>query len=451
MSAELLLVEDDPAVRLGVGQALELAGIAHVAVDSAEAALDRLGAAVPPVLVTDIRLPGRDGLGLMKAALELDPGLPVVLITGHGDVGMAVAAMRAGAYDFIEKPFASERLVGTVQRALEKRRLSREVTTLRQAVRQRDGIDAVLLGQSPTMEAVRRVITQVADTAADVLVLGETGTGKEVVARCLHDFSPRKAKAYVAVNCAALPETVFESEMFGHEPGAFTGAVKPRVGKLEHAGGGTLFLDEVESMPLSLQAKLLRALQERSVERLGSNKLIPVDLRVVAATKEDLGALSRQGRFREDLYYRLNVVPVNLPPLRERREDVALLFGHFLAQAAARHGREVPEVTAAQRARLEAWHWPGNVRELRNTAERFVLGVPGGPVDLSGAAAPSLPADAGTGSLAERVDGFEKAAIVAQLKASQGNVPAAAEALGLPRKTLYDKLQRHGINAAEYR
>lgn len=451
MSAELLLVEDDPAVRLGVGQALELAGIAHVAVDSAEAALARVKAAIPPVLVTDIRLPGRDGLGLMKAVLELDPGLPVVLITGHGDVGMAVAAMRAGAYDFIEKPFASERLVGTVQRALEKRRLSREVNTLRQAVRQRDGIDAVLLGQSPAMEAVRRVITQVADTAADVLVLGETGTGKEVVARCLHDFGPRKAKAYVAVNCAALPETVFESEMFGHEPGAFTGAVKPRVGKLEHAAGGTLFLDEVESMPLALQAKLLRALQERSVERLGSNKLIPVDLRVVAATKEDLGALSKQGRFREDLYYRLNVVPVSLPPLRERREDVALLFGHFLAQAAARHGREIPEVTAAQRSRLEAWHWPGNVRELRNAAERFVLGVPGGPVDLSAGAAPGPVADPAAGTLAERVDAFEKAAIVGQLKASQGNVPAAAEALGLPRKTLYDKLQRHGINAADYR
>lgn len=449
--ADVLLVEDDEAVRLGVGQALELAGIDHAAAGSAEEALGSLRGRGPAVMITDVRLPGQDGLALMKAALALDPALPVVLITGHGDVGMAVAAMRSGAYDFIEKPFASERLVATVQRALEKRRLSREVATLRKEIRDRDGIDAVMLGQSPAMESVKRILAQVADTSADVLVLGETGTGKEVVARCLHQFSARRSKPFVAINCAALPETVFESEVFGHESGAFTGAVKPRIGKLEHASGGTLFLDEVESMPLHLQAKLLRALQERSLERLGSNRLVPVDLRVVAATKEDLGELVRQGRFREDFYYRLNVVMVQLPPLRDRREDIPLLFEHFLVQAAARHGRPLPVLSSEQRGRLQAYGWPGNVRELKNFAERFVLGVPGGGPDLNDGAAISPPSAPDDASLADQVEAFERSLIVAQLRAQKGNVPAAAEALSLPKKTLYDKLSRLGIQPGDFR
>ncbi|WP_114394172.1 sigma 54-interacting transcriptional regulator [Oleisolibacter albus] len=447
---EVLLVEDDAAVQVGVGQALELAGIEHAAVGSAEEALTFLGAGRPGVLISDIRLPGRDGLSLLEEALRIDPLLPVVVITGHGDVSVAVSAMRAGAYDFIEKPFASERLVGTVQRALEKRRLSREVETLRRELRERDGIDAVMLGQSPAMQQVRTLVQQLADTAADVLVLGETGTGKEVVARALHQFSPRRAKPFVAINCAALPEPVFESEMFGHEAGAFTGAVKPRVGKFEFASGGTLFLDEIESMPLALQAKLLRVLQERVVERLGANRLTPVDVRVVAATKEDLAVLSEQGGFRADLYYRLNVVMIALPPLRARKEDIPLLFEHFVLQAAARHHRPAPSLTQAQMARLMEHHWPGNVRELRNYAERAVLGVPGGGPDLRPAAgSPAVASSAAP--LAEQVEAFERAVIIGKLRDFRGSVPQAAEALGLPRKTLYDKLQRHGIQPAEFR
>lgn len=436
----ILLVEDDDAVRLGVEQALELADLPVTSFAAAEPALAALRRDGADVLVSDIRLPGMDGLALMRAALELDAGLPVVLMTGHGDIAMAVGAMRDGAYDFIEKPFASDRLVATVTRALEKRRLAAEVGALRRALTQQDGLDAALLGRSPAMMAVKRLIRQVADTGADVLILGETGSGKEMVARALHQFSNRASKPFVAINCGAIPDSMVESELFGHEAGAFTGAAKTRIGKLEFANGGTVFLDEIESMPLSAQVKLLRVLQDRRVERLGANRSIQLDIRFVAATKEDLGALARQGRFREDLYFRLNVVPLALPPLRSRREDIPLLLDHFLLTAADRLGRPPVTIPTADRQSLLAHNWPGNVRELRNVADRAALGLPalltGQPVE---------------GGLAAQVDAFERQLITSALRDSRGDVTAAADLLSVPKKTLYDKLKRFGIEIEAFR
>lgn len=436
----ILLVEDDDAVRLGVEQALELADLPVRGFAAAEPALDALRRDGADVLITDVRLPGMNGLALLKAAQGVDAGLPVILMTGHGDIAMAVGAMRDGAYDFIEKPFASDRLVATVNRALEKRRLVAEVGALRQALAQQDGLDAALLGRSAGMMAVKKLIRQVADTGADILILGETGSGKEMVAHALHQFSKRAPKPFVAINCGAIPDSMVESELFGHEAGAFTGAAKTRIGKLEFADGGTVFLDEIESMPMAAQVKLLRVLQDRRVERLGSNRSIPLNIRFVAATKEDLGALSKQGRFREDLYFRLNVVPLSIPPLRQRREDIPMLLDHFLLTASDRLGTPPPLVPAADRQALLAHNWSGNVRELRNVADRIALGLPallGGGADAAG--------------LAAQVEAFERQLIMAALTDSKGDVPAAADALAVPKKTLYDKLKRFGIEIDSFR
>jgi len=437
----VLYVEDDAAVRAAGCQTFALADVAVRDYACAEAVLGELGEDRPVVLVTDVRLPGMDGLRLLRHARELDPDLPVILITGHGDVAMAVEAMRAGAYDFMEKPFAPERLVGVVARAIEKRRLVLENRALRARLARADGGDG-LIGDSAAMAGVRRLIAELADTDVDVLIAGETGTGKVCVARALHAGGRRRGGHFVAINCAALPETVFESEMFGVEPGAYTGATRSRAGKIEHADGGTLFLDEIEGMALPLQAKLLRVLQERVVERLGSNRLLPVDCRVVAATKLDLKAEADAGRFRADLYWRLNVVTIPLPPLRARREDIPLLFNAFCLQAAERFRRPPPERTPALFECLMTQDWPGNVRELQHAAERFVLGVwqPGA----------QLVTEAGAG-MAQRVAAFEQVLIDAALRECGGDVAAAAERLQLPRKTLYDKIARFGIAIGAYR
>jgi len=289
---KVVLIDDDPAVRRSLVQTLELASFEVEAFGSAEQALDRLAPGSPCVVVTDVRLPRMDGMALLQRLMQLDRNLPVILITAHGDVGLAVEAMRAGAYDFLEKPFAPDRLVDVTRRAMEKRALSAEVQSLRLQLASRPGIESTLIGRSAAMRTLQQQVQRLAATAADVMIVGETGTGKELVARCLHDYSPRRERNFVAINCGGLPETLLESELFGHEMGAFTTAAKKRVGKFEHANGGTLLLDEIESMPMSFQVKLLRVLQERRLERLGSNEEIPIDVRVVAATKADLRALS---------------------------------------------------------------------------------------------------------------------------------------------------------------
>ncbi|WP_281984885.1 sigma-54-dependent transcriptional regulator [Azonexus hydrophilus] len=435
----VFLVEDDSAVRKGCAQALTIADIPVRAFADAESMLAALATTRPALVISDIRLPGRDGLTLLRELRQFDRELPVLLMTGHGDVAMAVEAMRDGAYDFIEKPFPSERLIAAVRSALDKRALLVENRQLKEQLHAA-GLSAVI-GQTPAMQDIRRLIGALAPTGVDILINGETGCGKEVVARAIHDASGRRGP-FVAVNCSALPETVFESELFGHEAGAFTGAGKRRIGRIEHASGGTLFLDEIESMPLNLQVKLLRVLQERCIERLGSNHSIAVDCRVVAASKADLKALADAGQFRADIYYRLNVVSIDLPPLRERRDDIPLLMAAFLQEAAQRYQRPPATWTPADLARWQAHDWPGNVRELKNVANRWALGLSDA---LSG------PPDALPASLGAQVDAAERRAIETALQQCAGNVAQAAERLQVPKKTLYDKLTRHSISADNFR
>lgn len=440
----VLLVEDDPDVRTGMEQALQLAGLSVQSFPSVERVMPRLSSRSAGVLVTDVRLPGLSGLDLLSRVTASNIKLPVILITGHGDITMAVEAMRNGAYDFITKPFGSDQLTEVVRRALENRSLRLQVEALQRQLSDQRSIDVKLIGRSSAMESVRRLILDVADTSASVLVVGETGTGKELVARCLHDHGERRTGNFVALNCGGMPESLFESEVFGHEAGAFTGALKRRIGKIEHANKGTLFLDEIESMPVALQVKILRALQEHTVERLGSNNQINTDCRIVAATKDDLKEMSRRGRFREDLFYRLNVVPIRLPPLRERREDIPLLFEHFVLEAALRYGRDAPIITGSQMRELLAYNWPGNVRELHNIASRFVLGFEIGhsigPGRYSGAAV----------TLSDQVSHFERCLIEEELRKQNGSVSETSIALGLPKKTLYDKIHRHQLAIEDY-
>lgn len=439
MHPDVLLIDDDAAVRESLEQAFGLAGIACLAMASGHGALEWLRRHPrPSVVVSDVRLQGEDGLQVMAEIGALDETLPVILITGHGDIDLAVRSMRSGAFDFLPKPFCVERLLAAVRGAIDRRRQVEEPKRL--ALQPADGAQLGILGRSPGIEAVRRWVTTLGPTDVDVLLFGETGTGKEVVARALHVASGRTGP-FVAVNCGGLPESLFDSEMFGHEPGAFTGATRRRIGKLEHARAGTVFLDEIESMPLALQTKLLRTLQERSVERLGGNALHPVDCRFIAATKVDLLRAAEAGTFRADLYFRLEVATLVLPPLRERTDDIPILFAHFAEAASRRFGVAPRPWTVSDVAAWQQRPWPGNVRELRNFAERWCLGLDAMRRD----------ADSGERSLAEILERTERHCIERALEACHGNVQATADALGLPRKTLYDKLNRFGIDPRRYR
>jgi two-component system C4-dicarboxylate transport response regulator DctD len=436
----VIFVEDDSDMRLGSTQALTLAGLEVDAFASVEEARSRVSVGVPAVVVCDVKLPGMAGTDWLGEIHAIDPNLPVILVTGHGDIAMAVRAMRQGAYDFIEKPFSSEHLV-----TAEKRHLTLQVQALREQLENWHGIQAVLLGRSAQMQKVRRTVLNLAATSADVVIYGETGTGKDMVARCLHDHSDRRRANYVPLNCGGLPEALAESELFGHEVGAFTGATRVRIGKFEHAHGGTLFLDEIESMPMAVQIKFLRALQERSIEHVGSNKPIAVDCRVIAAAKEDLKALSDRQKFRADLYYRIGVAFIELPPLRERREDIPLLFEHFVLLAASRYGRAAPMLSNDQLGELMAHGWPGNVRELRNVADRFVLGLFGERLNLT------ADSQVQGHSLPEQVEHFERSLITSELRRQHGDAGLCAKALGLPRQTLYDKLRRLRISTDQFK
>ena len=441
MTVQVFFVDDEAAIREAVREWLELSGFEVRTEGSAEECLKHLDADFPGVVISDLRMPGMDGMALLQAIQALDRELPVLMVTGHGDVTQAVEAMRQGAYDFIEKPFTAERLLESLRRALEKRRLVQENRRLRLQVDLKDQLDGRLLGISRPMVHLRRQVLDLAQTPVNVLLRGETGSGKEMVARCLHDFGPRASKPFVALNCAAIPENLFESELFGHESGAFTGAQGKRIGKIEHAHGGTLFLDEIESMPVAQQVKLLRVLQEQRLERLGSNQSIAVDIRVIAATKPDLRDEVRAGRFREDLLYRLNVAELQLPALRDRREDILLLFEHFAHAASERLGRPAPTLTPAELAHLLAHDWPGNVRELANAAERHVLGLSTGRTQ----GAEVEP------SLAELMEAYEAQCLRQALARSQGDIKAVMTLLQLPRRTLNEKMVRHGLARSEFR
>ncbi|ROL78552.1 sigma-54 dependent transcriptional regulator [Pseudomonas vranovensis] len=435
MLNSVMVVDDEASIRTAVEQWLSLSGFNVQLFSRAEECLEQLPGHFPGVILSDVRMPGMDGLQLLEQLQASDADLPVILLTGHGDVPMAVEAMRNGAYDFLEKPFSPEALLGSLRRALEKRQLVLENRRLHEQADFKVRLEANLLGVSQGMQQLRKQVLDLASLPVNVLLRGETGSGKEQVARCLHDFGPRAGKPFVALNCAAIPEQLFEAELFGHESGAFTGAQGKRIGKLEYANGGTVFLDEIESMPLAQQAKLLRVLQEQKLERLGANQSISVDLRIIAATKPDLLEEARAGRFREDLAYRLNVAELRLAPLRERREDIPLLFNHFARLAAERVGRNAPLLSGAHLGKLLGHDWPGNVRELANAAERHALGL-GEPA--------AAPIEAGQ-SLAAQQEAFEAQCLRAALSRHKGEIKAVMEELQLPRRTLNEKMQRHGL------
>jgi len=444
-SQTVLIVDDEEIVRTALEQWLRLSGFAtHVATDASQA-LAMLDDTRPDVILTDVRMPGLSGLDLLRTVRERSVTAEVIVITGHGDVPMAVEAMRAGAFDFLQKPYVPDQLVNTLRRAAQQAGLKREVAELR---RKLDGgeteLATRLVGASRVMEDLRSAVRELATIPADVIILGETGTGKEVVARCLHDFSPRAKGPFVAVNCAAIPAELIESELFGHEAGAFTSARDKRIGKFEFANGGTLLLDEIESMPLLAQAKVLRVIQERMVERVGSNRQIPLDIRIVAASKADLAAESEAGRFRADLYYRLNMATIQLAPLRDRGDDCVLLFHHFLGQAAQRFNRPAPALHPADINALMMHGWPGNVRELKAAADRFALGLDATGRSLDTILGPKT-RPSSTASLADRLAAYERHVIEAELARHGDSIAAVVDALQVPRRTLSEKMARLGV------
>lgn len=436
MAQTVVLIDDDLAMRQSTEQALQLAGHRVQALATAEEALDVAGPGLNGVVVSDIRMPGMDGMTLLQRLADRDPDLPVILVTGHAEVSLAVEAMRRGAYDFIEKPFTMAALNAVLKRALDHRALVMENRRLRAVAGQRDDVEQRLPGRSAAMIDLRRQIRTLGPAETDVVITGPVGSGKEVVARTLHDLSPRAGKPLVVINCAAMPVALIESELFGHEPGAFPGAVRARFGRFEHARGGTILLDEIGSMPPDVQARLLRVLQDRVIHRLGSSEPIPLDVRFIATTRLDLTQAMAEGRFRADLFWRINVATLRLPALADRRDDIPVLFLHLLREAAARHRVEDRLPDPATLAALAARDWPGNVRELRNAAERHVLGL---DRDEGEAAPPPS-------RLADRVAAFERDAIAAALAAHRGRLRGVYESLGLSRKTLYEKMQKHGLD-----
>ena len=438
----VLVVDDEPSILLEIAGTLKR----HYDVLTATNAEDAeriLASERIDLLLTDLRLPGKDGLALLEAAKAAVPDLPVVLLSGHGTIEEAVKAIRLGAADFLEKPFGPERLQVTAERALELRALRRENERLRERV---GGVDE-MVGKSKVIEQIRAEIAKVAKTDAKVFVTGESGSGKELVARAIHRLSGRARGPFEKLNCAALPKDLVESELFGYEKGAFTGAAQLKRGRLEAADGGTLFLDEVGDMSLETQAKFLRAIETGEIERLGATKTISVDSRIVSATNKDLPAEIQSGKFREDLYYRLNVVPIHLPPLRARRDDVRLLVEHFVARLSVEHGRPPRVVTPEAMERLSGYGWPGNIRELKNLIERLLIMTDGESIG-STEVEEVLPPDDDEGppsEIKQARDKAERDTILSTLRQCDWNVSEAARRLGMDRGYLHRKIKRFGL------
>jgi two-component system nitrogen regulation response regulator NtrX len=450
VSEHILIVDDEAGIRATLAGILGDEGYRTTGAASAAEAAACLAREAFDLLLLDVWLPDRDGLDLLADLHRCDPELPVIVISGHANVDAAVKAIRLGAYDFLEKPLSLSRVLLTVANALERLRLARELKQLSDRLERTEP----LIGTSASMKKLKAELAVAAAADSRILVVGENGTGKELVARQLHRLSRRSRAPFVEVNCAAIPEDLIESELFGHVKGAFTGATTDRRGRFEQAHGGTLFLDEVADMSLKTQAKVLRALQEQRFERVGGTSAIQVDVRVVAATNKDLEQEIAQGRFREDLYFRLAVIPLALPPLRQRREDVPLLVDHFIAVFARELGRRPKSVAGEALERLEAYAWPGNVRELRNLVERMMIMAPGESIRL----ADLPPALAGTNgdrspapweqdfpSLRAARAAFEKRFIERKLAEHGGNISRTAEALGLERSNLYRKMRAYGV------
>jgi two-component system nitrogen regulation response regulator NtrX len=446
----ILIVDDEPGVRTALSGVLRDEGYTVDAVSSGEECLERVTRAAFDLIVLDVWLPGMDGLATLARLRERQVDAQIVLISGHGNIESAVRAIKMGAFDFVEKPLSLEKTVLVVRNALHQRRLEAENRALRARVDRHQ----TMIGESYAMRQLREQVAMAAPTNGRVLIYGENGTGKELVARTIHALSRRRSATFVEVNCAAIPEELIESELFGHVRGAFTGAVADRRGKFEIADGGTIFLDEIGDMSLKTQAKVLRVLQEQTMEAVGGTARIKVDARVLAATNKDLQAEIRGGRFREDLYFRLNVIPIFVPPLRDRQEDLPLLADHFMADFAREYGRRMKTFESAARAALQHYPWPGNVRELRNVIERLMIMVPGdviSPADLSfldpSALTRPVAPDAGgqRQTLHEARDQFERDLILRTLAEQQGNMSRTAEVLSVERSNLYRKMKAFGI------
>jgi two-component system nitrogen regulation response regulator NtrX len=452
--ARLLIIDDDANTLASLARAFRLAGHEAVVCDRAVRALELIKSQSFDLIFSDVVMPGKDGLSFLEDYRALGLNTPVVMMSGQAHIEMAVRATRLGAVDFLEKPLSTDKLLLTVENALKMKRLEQENRELRQRVGKQDIVW--------TGEAMRKVMAQVDRVAASetrVCILGETGTGKELVARTLHEHSPRRNGPFVTLNCAAVPAELVESELFGHEKGAFTGAAARHTGKFEQAERGTLFLDEIGDMPLPMQAKLLRVLEQKEIERVGGDRPIAVDVRVIVATHRRLESLVQEGRFRQDLYHRIYVYPFALPALRDRREDIPALVEHFARQITEQNGWRPVSVSADAIELLKSYSWPGNVRELRNVVERLLLFASDNQVDAGVvraalpdlASAPSPESPAVSGPLAGRVEGFERSAIIAELKAQQYHITRTAEALGLERSHLYKKCQQLGIDLQSLR
>ncbi len=445
----ILIVDDEPAIRATLRGVLEDEGYRITAVGSGADALRVIADEAPDLTFLDVWMERMDGLETLAEIRRLRPDAIVVIISGHGTIETAVKATRLGAYDFIEKPLSLEKTLLTVARALEHARLEGENASLRKSLERREEI----IGDSEPIRRLREQIATAAPTNGRVLIHGENGSGKELVARAIHAQSARREHRFVEVNCAAIPEELIESELFGHEKGAFTGALARRRGKFELADGGTLFLDEIGDMSLKTQAKVLRALEEQAFERVGGKDTLRVDVRVIAASNRDLEALIREGRFRDDLYYRLNVIPIQAPPLRTRKDDIPTLVDHFVAVFCAENGKRPKAVSGEALGYFLAYDWPGNVRELRNMVERLVIMAPGHVIEASDLPSPLRPKEAAPASgtearersLKEARDNFERAYILAELRANEWNMTRTAERLGIERSHLYRKIKAYGI------
>lgn len=448
MAATILVIDDEEHLRWILSKALTKAGYRMLAAASGQEGLRLVGEQQPDLILLDLRLPDLDGIAILKQIKKEHSRLPVIVITAHGTVETAIEAMKTGAVDYLTKPFDLDELKLVLERTLTMVELSQEVDYLRAELRERQGPG--LIGQSPAIQEIRDLILRIADTAATVLIQGESGTGKEVVARQLHAQSSRASQPFIAINCAAIPENLLESELFGHERGAFTGASGRKKGKLELVRSGTLFLDEIGEMPLALQAKLLRVLQERTFERLGSTETLKLEARIIAATNRDLRKAIQEGKFREDLYYRLQVIPVFLPPLRERREDIPLLVQHFLDKYDP--GRRLKGISPAALELLQLYHWPGNIRELENTIERAVILASGNEITPR-----SLPREIAedrerfAGVLLDfppegiNLEEVERELIRLALARSGGNQTQAARLLGITRSALIYRMEKYGL------
>ena len=454
MSRTVLIVDDEEGILRSVSGILADEGYTAVTASNAARALSLVESSAPDVVLLDVAMPGRDGIELLEELRAAFPALPVVMMSGHGTIDTAVRATKLGAYDFLEKPLSYDNLILCLQRSMDSVRLERENRLLREQLMG----DSEICGESAAMRELKRQIAVAAPTDGWVLISGENGTGKELVARQLHLQSNRSDRPFVPVNCAAIPEELIESELFGHEKGAFTGAVQRKRGRFEIADGGTLFLDEIGDMSVMTQAKILRILQEHRYERVGGTVTIDVDVRVIAATNKNLETEMAEGRFREDLYYRLNVIPFHVPPLRERRKDIPLLTERFLARFAAEAGKPPPRLTPRALIRLVDHPWPGNVRELQNVVERVVLMTRGTEIDVDGLPHQISSPDrvrflrsTGGESLAEARSLFEREYLTQKLRENGWNISRTSEVVGLARETLSRKLRGLGIDVEKSR